>query len=146
MQVWYKGHGKIWLDLPLLIDSAFAAGAAMITFGAVLGKVSPSQLMYLLILEVGDAPCSSALLHRSPLHRQMSGCHHFWVHPSVMAELYMSKTMSWLARTNTIGAGVGRHLPLCPHILTMVYAILVATGFHGYQHRECWFCEYIYFA
>ena len=52
MQMWYKGHAKIWLDLPLMIDAAFCAGAAMITFGAVLGKVSPTQLMYLLMMEV----------------------------------------------------------------------------------------------
>lgn len=51
-QVWVKGHKKIWLDLPLMIDSAFCAGAAMITFGAILGKVSPTQLTYLLVLEV----------------------------------------------------------------------------------------------
>lgn len=52
VQMWYKGHAKIWLDLPLMIDAAFCAGAAMITFGAVLGKVSPTQLMYLLMMEV----------------------------------------------------------------------------------------------
>ena len=50
--MWVKGHKKIWLDLPLMIDSAFCAGAAMITFGAILGKVSPTQLTYLLVLEV----------------------------------------------------------------------------------------------
>ena len=42
----------IELDLPLLIDSAFAAGAAMITFGAVLGKTSPAQITWLLLLQV----------------------------------------------------------------------------------------------
>lgn len=42
----------IELNLPLLIDSAFAAGAAMISFGAVLGKVSPTQITFLLILQV----------------------------------------------------------------------------------------------
>lgn len=52
LQMWVGGYRKIWLDLPLMIDAAFCAGAAMITFGAVLGKVSPSQLMFLLILEV----------------------------------------------------------------------------------------------
>lgn len=50
--MWLQGHKKIWLDLPLMIDSAFCAGAAMITFGAILGKVSPTQLTYLLVLEV----------------------------------------------------------------------------------------------
>lgn len=42
----------IELDLPLLIDAAFAAGAAMISFGAVLGKVSPAQLTWMLVLQV----------------------------------------------------------------------------------------------
>lgn len=42
----------IELNLPLLIDAAFAAGAAMISFGAVLGKVSPAQITLLLILQV----------------------------------------------------------------------------------------------
>ena len=49
------GHAHVHtieLDLPLLIDTAFCAGAAMITFGAVLGKVSPTQLTWLLTLEV----------------------------------------------------------------------------------------------
>ena len=55
--MWVKGHERIWLDLPLMIDSAFCAGAAMITFGAILGKVSPTQLTYLLVLEV----CASLL-------------------------------------------------------------------------------------
>ena len=42
----------IELDLPLLIDSAFAAGAAMISFGAVLGKVTPAQIVWMLVLQV----------------------------------------------------------------------------------------------
>ena len=54
VQMWVQGHKKIWLDLPLMIDSAFCAGAAMITFGAILGKVSPTQLTYLLVLEVSQ--------------------------------------------------------------------------------------------
>ena len=52
MQVVGKGKSVIDLDMPLLIDAAFCAGAAMITFGAVLGKVSPTQLMILLLIEV----------------------------------------------------------------------------------------------
>ncbi len=67
LQMWLKGHKKIWLDLPLMIDSAFCAGAAMITFGAILGKVSPTQLTYLLVLEVYPS-----LLYAA--HKQ-KGCH-----------------------------------------------------------------------
>ena len=55
MHLQIVGHAHVHtieLDLPLLIDAAFCAGAAMITFGAVLGKVSPTQLTWLLTLEV----------------------------------------------------------------------------------------------
>ena len=47
-----QGFGVISIDLPLLIDCAFCAGAAMISFGAVLGKISPAQIIWLLALEV----------------------------------------------------------------------------------------------
>ena len=47
-----QGWGRVEVDLPLLIDCAFAAGAGMISFGAVLGKASPAQLLWLLALEV----------------------------------------------------------------------------------------------
>ena len=47
-----QGLGVVSIDLPLLIDSAFCAGAAMISFGAVLGKATPTQLIWLLALEV----------------------------------------------------------------------------------------------
>lgn len=55
MHLQMLGHAHVHtieLDLPLLIDAAFCAGAAMVTFGAVLGKVSPTQLTWLLTLEV----------------------------------------------------------------------------------------------
>ena len=47
-----QGWGTVAIDLPLLIDAAFAAGAAMISFGAVLGKATPAQVLWLLALEV----------------------------------------------------------------------------------------------
>jgi ammonium transporter Rh len=37
---------------PQIIDCAFCAGAAMISFGAVLGRATPAQLVWLLALEV----------------------------------------------------------------------------------------------
>ncbi|KAG2497748.1 hypothetical protein HYH03_004481 [Edaphochlamys debaryana] len=42
----------ITIDLPLFIDAAFAAGSAMIAFGAVLGRASPSQILWMLVLMV----------------------------------------------------------------------------------------------
>ena len=47
-----QGFGVIKIDLPLLINAAFCAGAAMITFGALIGKISPTQIIWLLALEV----------------------------------------------------------------------------------------------
>lgn len=40
-----QGWGAVALDLPLLTDACFAAGAAMIAFGALLGKATPAQLL-----------------------------------------------------------------------------------------------------
>ena len=57
-----------------MIDSAFCAGAAMISFGAVLGKVSPTQLTYLLVLEVSPKPFHLNLLtHQHPPYRAEQG-------------------------------------------------------------------------
>ncbi|KAK9819191.1 hypothetical protein WJX74_001012 [Apatococcus lobatus] len=61
-QVVGKGKSVIDLDLPLLIDAAFCAGATMITFGAVLGKVSPTQLMLLLLIEVPLYACNQHIV------------------------------------------------------------------------------------
>ena len=51
-QMMWGGSSKIHLDIPLLIDAAFAAGAAMISFGAVLGRTTPTQIAWLLALQV----------------------------------------------------------------------------------------------
>jgi len=39
----------IRLDLPLVIDATFCAGAGMIAYGAVLGKTTPTQLTWLMV-------------------------------------------------------------------------------------------------
>ena len=62
----------IELDLPLLIDAAFAAGAAMISFGALLGKVPLAQLTWLLMLETIVYAFNAYLATEA---RKSSGCH-----------------------------------------------------------------------
>ena len=47
VQVWWGGASGIEIDIPLMIDAAFAAGSAMIAFGAVLGKATPTQMLWL---------------------------------------------------------------------------------------------------
>ncbi len=45
------------MDMPLFIEGLFAAATAMISFGAILGKATPAQLLWLLVLEVsGGTP------------------------------------------------------------------------------------------
>ena len=51
-QVMGEGHKTIKLDIPLIIEATFCAGSAMIAFGAVLGKTSPTQLTWLLVAMV----------------------------------------------------------------------------------------------
>lgn len=39
----------ITLELPLIVDATFCAGSAMIAYGAVLGKTTPTQLTWLMV-------------------------------------------------------------------------------------------------
>eukprot|EP00611_Tribonema_gayanum_P002169 TRINITY_DN11586_c0_g1_i4.p1 TRINITY_DN11586_c0_g1~~TRINITY_DN11586_c0_g1_i4.p1 ORF type:complete len:500 (+),score=213.58 TRINITY_DN11586_c0_g1_i4:192-1691(+) len=49
---WGPEKSVITVDLPLLIDAAFCAGSAMIAFGAVIGKATPTQLLWMLFMQV----------------------------------------------------------------------------------------------
>ena len=50
----YEGHldAPISLSITTLITSDFAAGAVLISFGAVLGKTSPLQMLFVVIVEL----------------------------------------------------------------------------------------------
>ena len=48
---WNEKRNFILLDIPLLIDSAFCAASGMITFGAVIGKVTPSQIIWIVFAQ-----------------------------------------------------------------------------------------------
>ena len=46
------GKHRIVVDIPLLIDSSFCAASCMIAFGAVIGKTTPAQIIWLLVAQV----------------------------------------------------------------------------------------------
>ena len=46
------GYERIVIEIPTLINADFAAGAVLISFGAVLGKVTPTQLVWMSFFEV----------------------------------------------------------------------------------------------
>jgi ammonium transporter Rh len=48
----YEHGGVVKLDITKLITADFAAGATLITFGAVLGKVTPVQMLAVVFLEI----------------------------------------------------------------------------------------------
>lgn len=54
---WHNVHTGHWntidLDITTLIKADFACGAILITFGALLGKVSPTQLLLIGVMECG---------------------------------------------------------------------------------------------
>ncbi|KAG5191009.1 ammonium transporter family-domain-containing protein [Tribonema minus] len=56
---WGPEKSVITVDLPLLIDAAFCAGSAMIAFGAVIGKATPTQLLWMLFMQGASAPVES---------------------------------------------------------------------------------------
>eukprot|EP00494_Astrolonche_serrata_P031739 UN32008 len=50
---WFEGEKvHVHLDIPTLIRGDFAAGAVLITFGAVLGRVTPTQILWMLFFEL----------------------------------------------------------------------------------------------
>nr|AAM17923.1 Rh protein homolog-2 [Chlamydomonas reinhardtii]AAM19664.1 Rh2 protein [Chlamydomonas reinhardtii] len=52
-QVFWNYHRtKIQIDMALLIDCAFCAGSGMIAFGAIIGKATPTQVLWLLFWQV----------------------------------------------------------------------------------------------
>ncbi|CAD7702413.1 unnamed protein product [Ostreobium quekettii] len=83
------------LDIPLLIEGLFAAGAGMITFGAVLGKVSPSQLLLLMVLEVPFYAVNDYyLIGKAFTARDVGGSmaiHTFGAYFGLAATLFLSK-------------------------------------------------------
>ena len=46
-------NGKVQLDLPLFINANFVACAAVISIGAFLGKTTPTQVTFALLLQLG---------------------------------------------------------------------------------------------
>ena len=52
MIIYLKHFEYIPINIPLLIRSDFAAGAVLITFGAILGKTSPLQMIFIALLEL----------------------------------------------------------------------------------------------
>jgi hypothetical protein len=54
-----KDQSTIKVDIPLLIDCTFCAATGMIAFGAVIGKATPTQLMWLMVALVGATHSSS---------------------------------------------------------------------------------------
>lgn len=49
---WHEGLSSIRLDMPLIIEAAFCAASAMIAFGAVIGKTTPTELLWLIVCMV----------------------------------------------------------------------------------------------
>eukprot|EP01025_Chloroclados_australasicus_P020963 TRINITY_DN2202_c0_g1_i4.p2 TRINITY_DN2202_c0_g1~~TRINITY_DN2202_c0_g1_i4.p2 ORF type:complete len:469 (-),score=41.20 TRINITY_DN2202_c0_g1_i4:411-1670(-) len=94
------GFQSVKVDLQLITEGAFCAGAGMITFGALLGKVSPTQLVWLLFLEVpiyainawiiGAFPSSITSLKALDVGGSLS-IHTFGAYFGLTASLFLSK-------------------------------------------------------
>ncbi|KAK6173780.1 hypothetical protein SNE40_017180 [Patella caerulea] len=52
VQGYLHAHGKVHISLTSMITADFGAATVLITFGAVLGKVSPIQMVFVAMLEV----------------------------------------------------------------------------------------------
>ncbi|KGL88692.1 Ammonium transporter Rh type A [Charadrius vociferus] len=59
---WHMKGGKIHVDVKSMINADFSTATALISFGAVLGKTSPVQMLILTILEITIFACNEHLV------------------------------------------------------------------------------------
>ncbi|XP_075271109.1 ammonium transporter Rh type A isoform X2 [Opisthocomus hoazin] len=59
---WHMDGGKIHVNIESMINADFSTAAALISFGAVLGKTSPVQMLILAILEITIFSCNEHLV------------------------------------------------------------------------------------
>ncbi|NXE74865.1 RHAG protein, partial [Cochlearius cochlearius] len=59
---WHMKGGKIHVDVKSMINADFSTATALISFGAVLGKTSPVQMLILTILEITIFACNEHLI------------------------------------------------------------------------------------
>ncbi|XP_062429256.1 ammonium transporter Rh type A [Rhea pennata] len=59
---WHKKVGKIDVNIKSIINADFSTATALISFGAVLGKTSPVQMLILTILEITIFACNEHLV------------------------------------------------------------------------------------
>ncbi|NXW37828.1 RHAG protein, partial [Phaetusa simplex] len=59
---WHMEGGKIHIDTKSMINADFSTATALISFGAVLGKTSPVQMLILTILEITIFACNEHLV------------------------------------------------------------------------------------
>ncbi|NXN13632.1 RHAG protein, partial [Indicator maculatus] len=59
---WHMEGGKIRVSINSMINADFSTATALISFGAVLGKTSPVQMMILTILEITIFACNEHLV------------------------------------------------------------------------------------
>ncbi|XP_050750888.1 ammonium transporter Rh type A [Gymnogyps californianus] len=59
---WHMKGGKIHVDIKSMINADFSTATALISFGALLGKTSPVQMLILTILEITIFACNEHLV------------------------------------------------------------------------------------
>ncbi|NXT01717.1 RHAG protein, partial [Jacana jacana] len=59
---WHMEGGKIHVNIKSIINADFSTATALISFGAVLGKTSPVQMLILTILEITIFACNEHLV------------------------------------------------------------------------------------
>ncbi|NWH70957.1 RHAG protein, partial [Piaya cayana] len=59
---WHMHDGKIRIDFKSMINADFSTATALISFGALLGKTSPVQMLILTVLEITIFACNEHLV------------------------------------------------------------------------------------
>uniref|UniRef100_A0A3Q3KPV9 Ammonium transporter Rh type A n=1 Tax=Monopterus albus TaxID=43700 RepID=A0A3Q3KPV9_MONAL len=63
--IWHLDHGKIKVSIFKIINADFSTATVLISFGAVLGKTSPVQLLIMTILEISIFSINEHLVNKA---------------------------------------------------------------------------------
>jgi len=94
---------KVPIDVDMLIQGLFAAATVMISFGALIGKAAPNQLLFIAIVEVVAYAANSYLFSNVIMGIDAGGSlriHAFGAYFGLAASVYITPPLSSLDRSN----------------------------------------------
>ncbi|PNH10280.1 Ammonium transporter Rh type A [Tetrabaena socialis] len=129
---WNQKRSKIQIDIPLLIDASFCAASGMIAFGAIIGKSTPTQTLWLLVFQVPLYALNQRLVVHTFKALDMGGTiviHLFGAYYGLAASLMLSRGQPLHGLTNP--KNCGSHLNDLFAMIGTLFLFIYWPSFNG---------------